>query len=118
MSTTQICPKCQSENTYPDQNLMVCGECFYEWDPAQAAAPAESNDKAEQALDANGNPLATGDSIIVVKDVKVKGTAAGLKAGTKIKNIRIVDSTDGHNIACKVDNVGALFLKSELVKKA
>lgn len=118
MSTTHTCPQCQSENTYADQNLMVCGECFYEWDPAQAATPAESINKAEQALDSNGNTLATGDAIIVIKDVKVKGTAAGLKAGTKIKNIRIVDSTDGHNIACKVDGIGALFLKSELVKKA
>lgn len=118
MSNEHNCPKCNCENIYPDANLWVCPECFHEWDPAELDHSAQAEAQAKKVLDANGNELITGDSITVIKDVKVKGSAAGLKAGTKIKNIRIIDSNDGHNITCKVDGIGALFLKSELVKKA
>ena len=118
MTAVNKCPKCQSENTYADQNLEVCAECFHEWDPSK---PEETEDKGAQALkvvDCNGNTLATGDAVSVIKDLKVKGSPSGLKAGTKVKNIRLVDGDDGHNIACKVDGIGSMFLKSEFVKKA
>lgn len=112
------CPKCNCENTYHDGTLWVCPECFHEWDPAELAQQEQLAAKAKQVLDCNGNELKTGDAITVIKDLKVKGTAAGLKSGTKIKPIRIVESVDGHNIACKVDGMGSLFLKSEFVRKA
>lgn len=117
MTHDTLCPKCQSENTYPDQNLLICAECFHEWDPTQISTPEESSDKPMQVLDCNGNPLATGDSVSVIKDLKVKGSPTGIKSGTKVKNIRLVDGDDGHNIACKIDGFGSMFLKSEFVKK-
>jgi len=118
MSDAHNCPKCHCENTYPDANLWVCPECFYEWDPTEVVPIAPEESQAKKALDSNGNELHTGDSITVIKDLKVKGSQSGIKAGTKVKNIRIVDGDDGHNIACKIDGIGAMFLKSEFVKKA
>ena len=118
MSNQNKCPKCKSENTYQDMNMWICPDCFHEWDPTELAAAAEAELAAGVALDSNGNALANGDSVTVIKDIKVKGSTSGIKSGTKVKNIRIVESGDGHNISCKIDGVGAMYLKSEFVKKA
>ena len=108
------CPRCDSPYTYEDGELLVCPECAYEWNPA--AAPAKEEGPAIK--DAHGNVLSNGDSVIVIKDLKVKGASSAIKAGTKIKNIRLVESNDGHNIDCKVPGIGAIKLKQEFVKKA
>jgi len=107
------CPNCGSELTYEQQNLMVCTQCFHEWDPEQVKAETESADKV---LDANGNELQNGDSVIVLKDLPVKGAPKPVKAGTKVKNIRLTDGD--HNIDCKIEGFGAMALKSEFVRKA
>lgn len=108
------CPLCHSEHVYQDGSLWICPECAHEWDPAAAAGETEG----AVVKDANGNPLADGDTVTVVKDLKVKGSSLVVKGGTKVKNIRLVDATDGHDIACKIDGIGAMNLKSEFVKKA
>ena len=110
------CPKCNSEHAYEDRDLLVCPECAHEWSAAAGAAPEASNEPGVR--DAHGNALADGDSVIVIKDLKVKGSSSVLKGGTKVRNIRLTDGADGHNIACKVDGIGAMNLKSELVRKA
>lgn len=107
------CPACSSEFTYPDQEKMVCTQCFHEWVPEQVAASAADE---TTVLDANGTPLQNGDTVIVIKDLPVKGAPKPVKAGTKVKNIRLVDSD--HNISCKIDGFGAMGLKSEFVRKA
>ncbi|MBC7906429.1 MAG: alkylphosphonate utilization protein [Rhodospirillaceae bacterium] len=109
------CPKCSSEHVYPDGSLLICPECAHEWSSSTVAA-----DSAEGVVkDANGNLLADGDSVTVIKDLKVKGSSLVVKGGTKVKNIRLVpDSADGHDISCKIDGIGAMGLKSEYVKKA
>lgn len=110
------CPKCGSEHVYQDGSLWVCPECAHEWSGDEAAAAGEA---APGVRDANGNPLADGDSVTVIKDLKVKGSSLVVKGGTKVKNIRLVmDAVDGHDIACKIDGIGAMNLKSEFVKKA
>jgi protein PhnA len=96
--------------------IMTCPDCFHEWNPAELAQEAAAEALGNQILDANGNPLQTGDSVIVVKDLPVKGSQKALKAGTKVKNIRIVDGD--HNIDCKIDGFGSMALKSEFVRKA
>jgi protein PhnA len=110
MSDVVICPKCSSEFTYEQDNLMVCSQCFHEWDPKLAG-------NEDQILDINGNELQNGDSVIVMKDLPVKGAPKPVKAGTKVKNIRLRSNSD-HNIDCKIDGFGAMALKSEFVKKA
>ena len=101
------CPKCQSEYTYQDGDLLICPECSHEWREGESAA------------DANGNVLADGDTVTVIKDLKIKGSSAAVKVGTKVKNIRLIpDAADGHDIDCKIDGMGAMKLKSEYVKKA
>ncbi len=115
MSNQPKCPKCNSENTYEDMNLWICTECFHEWNPSETI---EEEIQSTTVKDSNGNELANGDSVTVIKDLKVKGSQSGIKAGTKVKNIRLVDSSDGHNISCKIDGIGAMYLKSEFVKKA
>jgi protein PhnA len=114
------CPKCQSEFTYADGALWVCPQCGHEWSEQAPAAGQAAADTADDAIrDAHGNPLADGDTVTVIKDLKVKGASSALKAGTKVKGIRLVpDSSDGHNIACKIDGFGAMNLKSEFVKKS
>lgn len=110
MNSLPACPACQSAYTYEDGHLLVCPECGHEWsseDAAQNAGP--------QYKDANGNVLSDGDSVSVIKDLKVKGSSAVVKVGTKVKNIRLVDAD--HNIDCKIDGIGAMKLKSEFVKK-
>ena len=110
------CPKCGCEHVYQDASLWICPECAHEW--SQDAAADGGGDGSEVVRDANGNPLADGDSVSVIKDLKVKGSSLVVKGGTKVKNIRLVDAVDGHNIACKIDGIGAMNLKSEFVKKA
>lgn len=107
------CPKCESEFTYEDQNLMVCSQCFHEWDPNEEPEEASETD---QVVDVLGNVLQNGDAVIVVKDLPVKGAPKPVKAGTKVKNIRLTDGD--HNISCKITGFGAMALKSEFVKKA
>ena len=111
------CPKCSSENTYQDANLWICPDCSYEWDPSEMAKADEEESQANLVLDSNNNVLNDGDSISVIKDLKVKGSTSGIKAGTKVKGMRLIESNDGHNISCKVDGIGAMYLKSEFVKK-
>ena len=113
MTTHPPCPQCQSEYTYEDGANLVCPECAHEWS-AQADATAEADD-ALNAVDAHGTPLANGDSVVLLKDLKVKGSSLVLKQGTKVKNIRLQEGD--HDIACKVNGT-ALNLKSEFVKKA
>ena len=106
------CPKCGSEYTYEDGNMLICPECFHEW------TLEESNSENEENVvkDSNGNVLQNGDSVTIIKDLKVKGASSDLKRGTKVKIIRLID--DGiHNIECKIDGFGAMKLKSEFVKK-
>ena len=113
MSQLPNCPKCGSEYTYEDGNLLICPECAHEW--SQDAAEAE--EAGLVVKDANGTILNDGDDVTVIKDLKVKGSSSGIKVGTKIKGIRLVEGNDGHNIDCKVPGVGAIKLKQEFVKK-
>ncbi|HJH10615.1 MAG TPA: alkylphosphonate utilization protein [Metalysinibacillus jejuensis] len=105
------CPKCNSSYTYEDGNLFVCPECAHEW--LQNAT--EEVEEEAVVRDANGNVLADGDAVTIIKDLKVKGSSTPLKQGTKVKSIRLVDGD--HNIDCKIDGFGAMQLKSEFVKK-
>ena len=117
-STESRCPKCQSENIYEDGNLWVCPECAHEWSSLPKQAQTESTEAADTRIkDAHGNVLADGDAITVIKDLKIKGSSSVVKVGTKVKNIKLVDGADGHNISCKIDGFGAMNLKSEFVKK-
>jgi len=111
MSDLPHCPKCDSEYTYEDGTLLVCPECAYEW----SQDSADSSDDEKIIRDSNGNVLADGDTISVIKDLKVKGSSSVVKVGTKVKNIRLVDGD--HDIDCKVPGIGAMKLKSEFVKK-
>jgi protein PhnA len=110
------CPKCNSAHAYQDQNLWVCPECAHEWSAAASEAVDTSDDTGVR--DANGNLLSDGDSVTVIKDLKIKGSSSVVKGGTKVRNIRLTEATDGHNIDCKIDGIGAMKLKSEFVKKA
>lgn len=112
MSSLPQCPKCSSEYTYEDGSMYVCPECAHEW--PKEAAPNTAD--ARVVRDAVGNVLQDGDSVTVIKDLKVKGSSAVVKVGTKVKNIRLVDGD--HDIDCKIDGIGAMSLKSEFVKKA
>ena len=111
--TVPECPKCQSEYTYHDGDLIICPECAHEW------KEGEQVEQTTTILDANGNALADGDTVSVIKDLKIKGSSSVVKVGTKVKNIRLLpDAADGHNIDCKITGIGAMKLKSEFVKKA
>lgn len=110
------CPQCQCEHTYQDGNFWVCPECANEFSADAAAEPVEATTAAIK--DAHGNVLQSGDPVVVIKDLKVNGGSSVIKGGTKVKNIRLVDGPDGHNIACKIDGFGSMNLKSEFVKKA
>ena len=114
MSDLPPCPQCQSTLTYPDGAMQVCPECGHEW-TANAAPEAEV---LRVWKDAHGNPLQDGDSVTLIKDLKVKGSSAVIKVGTKVRNIRLVPgASDGHDIDCKVDGFGQMQLKSSVVKK-
>lgn len=112
MDALPPCPQCGSAYAYEDGQMLICPECAHEWDPTQVSAASEGL----VVKDANGNLLADGDTVTVLKDLKVKGSSQVLKAGTKVKGIRLVDSD--HNIDCKIPGIGAMGLKSEFVKKA
>ncbi|MBS5928121.1 MAG: alkylphosphonate utilization protein [Clostridium sp.] len=106
------CPKCNSEYTYEDGSLFVCPECAYEW---SKEGNNEASDDVLVVKDSNGNILSDGDTVTIIKDLKVKGASSALKKGTKVKNIKLVEGD--HNIDCKIDGFGAMSLKSEFVKK-
>ena len=109
--TTPPCPQCHSEYAYPMDMLLVCPECGHEWNPNEV-----QDDNSLQVKDANGNLLQDGDTVVVIKTLPVKGASSPIKAGTKVKNIRLTEGD--HNIDCKIDGFGAMALKSEFVKKA
>lgn len=110
MSSFPPCPKCNSEYSYEDGALLICPECAHEWSLEEEQGIEES-----VVADANGNALADGDTVSVIKDLKVKGTSSVVKVGTKVKNIRLVEGD--HDIDCKIDGIGAMKLKSQFVKK-
>lgn len=120
------CPKCKSENIYQDGLNWVCPECSNEWSPAINSSATGTENKADSldssqdliVRDASGNTLQAGDAIVVMKDLKIKGTSSTIKSGTKVRNIKLQDMGDGHNIAGKVDGLGFINLKSEFVRKA
>jgi len=113
MSALPGCPLCKSEYTYEQGDMYVCPECAHEW---RKDAGSESADQMRVWRDANGNVLQDGDSVTVIKDLKVKGSSSVVKVGTKVKNIHLVDGD--HDIDCKIDGIGAMQLKSAFVKKA
>ena len=113
MSSLPPCPKCKSTFTYEDGALLICPECSHEWSATAAAVVAES---AEVVRDGVGNVLVDGDTVSVIKDLKVKGSSLVVKVGTRVKNIKLVEGD--HNIDCKIDGIGPMKLKSEFVKKA
>ena len=112
MSGLPACPQCNSSYTYEDGGQFVCPECGHEW----RAGAAEAGDEKRVWKDAVGNELKDGDSVTVIKDLKVKGSSSVVKVGTKVKNIRLIEGD--HDIDCKIDGFGAMQLKSEFVKKA
>jgi protein PhnA len=112
MTTLPKCPSCRSEYTYEDEEMYVCPECAHEW----PKTVTESAEAASIVRDAFGTLLNDGDSVTVIKDLKIKGSSAVVKVGTKVRNIRIVSGD--HDIDCKIDGIGAMQLKSEFVKKA
>lgn len=112
--TLPHCPQCHSEYTYQDGELLICPACSNEWKLGEH--PAEDTVNIN---DANGNVLKDGDTVTVIKDLKIKGSSSVVKVGTKVKNIRLlVDASDGHDIDCKIEGIGVMKLKSEFVKKA
>ncbi len=113
MSDLPPCPKCSSEYTYDDGTMYVCPECTHEW---MKGAVTEITDQKRVVRDAHGNVLQDGDSVTVIKGLKIKGSSSVVKVGTKVKNIRLVNGD--HDIDCKIDGIGAMQLKSEFVKKA
>ena len=113
MSDLPSCPKCNSEYSYEDGNILICPECGHEWEKNAAGDLA---DNETVITDANGNPLNDGDTVTVIKDLKVKGSSMVVKVGTKVKNIRLVEGD--HDIDCKIDGIGPMKLKSQFVKKA
>ena len=112
MSDSPNCPECGSEYTYEDGTMYVCPECAHEW---AKDATVQNTDNEKVVRDANGNVLKDGDTITVIKDLKVKGSSSVVKVGTRVKNIRLVDGD--HDIDCKIDGIGAMKLKSGFVKK-
>lgn len=113
MSDFPACPKCGSEYTYKDGNLFVCPECAHEWSDE---AGSDTVDTGQVVKDAHGTVLQDGDTVTVIKDLKVKGSSSVVKVGTKVKNIRLVEGD--HNIDCRIEGIGPMALKSEFVKKA
>jgi len=113
------CLKCHSENIYHDGTLWICPECGHEWSSETSAIEINTTPQNQDNLirDANGNVLTSGDSVTVIKELKIKGSSSVVKVGTKVKNIRLVDGGDGHDIACKIDGIGSINLKSEFVRK-
>lgn len=117
MASLPACPRCSSELTYQDGQVHVCPECAHEWIAGSppAAARSESEERESVVVDANGNALKDGDTVLVIKDLHVKGASSALKAGTKVRGIRLVEGD--HNIDCRIEGFGGMKLKSEFVKK-
>ncbi len=115
MHSIPACPVCSIENTYQDGDNYICPDCGHEWLINDSAPELETTDGA--ILDANGNPLADGDAVILVKDLKVKGSSTVLKKGTKVKSIRLGNGSDGHEVDCRMEN-GSFMLKAIFLKKA
>jgi len=113
MTDLPNCPQCGSEYTYVDADMYICPECAHEW-PMQA--PTEAAEETLVVKDAHGNTLQDGDTVSVIKDLKIKGSSSVLKIGTRVRNIRLVEGD--HNIDCRIDGIGAMKLKAEFVKKA
>jgi len=115
-----LCPECSSEHAYEMGALLVCPMCGHEWSAGSSDddGAVSSADEAPVVKDAVGNVLADGDTVVVISTIKVKGSPQGIKAGTKVRGIRLIDPVNGHDIDCKVDGFGAMILKSSLVKKA
>lgn len=111
MENLPNCPKCNSEYTYEDGDLLVCPECAHEWSAVQEA------EEEFTVKDANGTTLRSGDDVTVIKDLKIKGSSSVIKVGTKIKGIRLVESADDHNIDCRISGVGAIKVTQKFVKK-
>jgi len=116
MSQLPACPECASVYTYEDRGLYICPECAHEWSPQDAADSSGAGGDEREIRDANGTVLTDGDSVTVIKDLKIKGSSQVVKVGTKVRNIRLVDGD--HDIDCKIDGIGAMKLKSEFVRKA
>jgi protein PhnA len=116
MSDLPRCPKCKSGLTYADGNLLVCPECAHEWSASAVVPEPTEGEQARIVRDAFGTPLADGDSVTVVKDLRIRGSSSVVKVGTKVRNIRLAEGD--HDIDCKIDGIGAMGLKSEFVKKA
>ncbi|MDE2592095.1 MAG: alkylphosphonate utilization protein [Actinomycetales bacterium] len=114
--TLPPCPLCASAYAYELGSLLVCPECAHEWSAVELNETVES-DAPSVIKDSVGNVLADGDTVTVVKDLKVKGSSSSIKVGTKVRNIRLVNGADGHDIDCKVDGFGQMYLKSSVVKK-
>lgn len=112
------CPQCASEDIYADGNLWICPMCSHEWSAFAAEAAPEAAEQNEGIRDAHGQLLQDGDSVTVIKELKIKGSSSVVKVGTKVKNIRLGDAGDGHDISCKIDGLGSINLKSEYVRKA
>lgn len=115
MSDSNKCPNCQSIYGYPTGSSMMCPECGHEWNPNETVEAAAEETDSSVIKDANGNVLADGDTVVLIKDLPVKGYSKAIKAGTKVKNIRL--TSGDHNIDCKVEGFGAMALKSIFVKK-
>jgi protein PhnA len=119
MSVQTNCPKCQSENIYEDGTLWICPECSHEWNVNDLVAEATQVEVDPVGIkDAFGTRLQDGDSVTVIKELRIKGSSSVVKVGTKVKNIRLGDAGDGHDIMCKIDGLGSINLKSEYVRKA
>jgi protein PhnA len=115
MDNLPKCDKCGSEYTYEDGNMYVCPECAHEWEKESEAKDAQEE---RVVKDAHGNIIKDGDSVTVIKDLKVKGTSLVVKVGVKVKDIRIVEEQNGHDIDCNIKGMGAMMLKSKFVKKS
>ena len=112
METLPACPQCHCEYTYEDGDLIICPECAHEF------SLSDLQEQEFTVKDANGTTLKEGDSVTVIKDLKIKGSSSGIKVGTKIKNIHLVESNDDHNIDCKIPGIGAIKIKQIFVKKS
>lgn len=116
-ATPSACPQCGLENTYADGSNYICPDCAFEWPMADNASDEEGDSSDNVVRDSNGNPLADGDAVILIKDLKVKGSSIVLKKGTKIKSIRLPEGAGDHEVDCKTDQ-GGFMLKAEFLKKA
>ena len=120
MTLLPACPQCQSAYIYADGGLLICPECSHEWPKNSPNEPLQTDASIERVFrDANGNPLQDGDSVTVIRDLKLKGSSQVIKVGTKVKQIRLLpDASDDHDIDCRIDGIGAIKLKSSVVRKA